>query len=103
MSKPREMLQEYLEDLPGVKGVYFQPPSKTKMVYPCIRYSRSIPASRNADNMRYYDKNRYDLVVIDPNPDTKIPDYILNTFTYCSMGRPYTADNLNHYPMTIYF
>lgn len=103
MSKPRELLQEYLEELPGVKKVYFQAPSTVRMVYPCIRYSKSVPSNRFADNVRYLHKNRYDLVVIDPDPDSKIPDYILKTFTYSSIDRTYTANNLNLTAMSIYF
>lgn len=103
MSKPREMLQEFLESIPGVKKVYFQAPATVRMVYPCIRYSKSVPASRNADNIHYFGKNRYDLTVIDPDPDSEIPDHIRKTFTYCSIDRIYTASNLNHTSMTLYF
>lgn len=103
MSKPREMLQELFEEIYGVKAVYFQAPSSTRMVYPCIRYSKSRPAVRHADNLRYFSKNCYDVVVIDKDPDSKIPQHILNAFTYCSIDRTYTKDNLNHTVMTLYF
>lgn len=103
MSKPREMLQEFLEGIPGVKKVYFQPPATMQMVYPCIRYTKTIPIVRYADDIRYFGKNRYDLIVIDKDPDSKIPDRILKTFTYCSIDRPYTANNLHHTAMTLFF
>lgn len=103
MSKPWQMLQEFLESIPGVKKAYFQAPATVKMVYPCVRYSKSVPMIRNADNIHYFGKNRYDLIVIDPNPDSEIPDHILKNFTYCSIDRVYTANNLYHTSMTLYF
>lgn len=87
----------------GSRNVYFQPPESVKMNYDAIRYWLSGKSLRRANNKIYNSTNRYDGVVITRNPDTTIPDEILSRFEMCSFGRPYTADNLNHYPFTIYY
>ena len=87
----------------GSRNVYFQPPESVKMNYDAIRYWLSGKSLRRANNKIYNSTNRYDGVVITRDPDTTIPDEILSRFEMCSFGRPYTADNLNHYPFTIYY
>lgn len=103
MSKPRAILSQILNGIEGVRKAYFQPPASVQMVYPCIRYSKASPATKHADNMRYFGLNRYNLIVIDKDPDSEIPQRILDAFDYCSIDRVYTADNLNHTSMTLYF
>lgn len=83
------------------KRVYFNPPDR--MLYPCIRYSKAAPALKRANDQIYNNTNRYEGVVIDPDPDSEIPDMLLNRFKYCSLGKSYIADNLVHTPFTIYF
>ena len=34
-------LHRILNDIPGVRGVYYQPPESLKLKYPAIIYSRS--------------------------------------------------------------
>lgn len=82
--------------------VYFQPPENIKLSYPCLIYKRSIPNVRYADNMPYTRKQRYEGMIIDKDPDTEIPDKIME-LPYCSFDKPYTADNLNHYPFQIHY
>lgn len=103
MSKPRTTLQHLLEQITGVKKVYFQAPSSVQMVYPCVRYSKSPPATKYADDMRYFGLNRYNLIVIDKDPDSMIPQRILDSFEYCSVDRFYASNNLNHTSITLYF
>ena len=87
----------------GSRNVYFQPPESVKMQYDAIRYELSGKDLKHANNKIYTSINQYDGVVITRNPDTTIPDEILAHFEMCSFGRPYTADNLNHYPFTLYY
>lgn len=97
-------LQKKLEKVPNVAAAYFQAPSTVKMVYPCIRYARTDIEPLYADDSTYIHKWQYTLTIIDPDPDTNIPDYIISNFPYCSLnGRPYTVDNLNHYILTLYY
>ncbi len=95
-------LHNILKSIPGVKKAYFQPPESVKLVYPCIVYDRINEQSLFADNNRYTMWNGYDLLVIDPNPDTEIPDRILQ-LPYTRLDRTYTKDNLNHYAIRLYF
>ncbi len=85
------------------KRVYFQPPESKKLRYPCIRYSKDGVNTKYANNGSYLNTNKYEGVVIDPDPDSSIPDKILARFPMCSLGRVYTADNLNHYAFTLYY
>lgn len=96
-------LQSELEELLGSKNVYFNPPETLKMKYPCIRYSLENPYTRHANNNVYMLVHKYEGVIIDRNPDSIIAESMLNAFQMCSLGSPYPADNLNHFPFTLYY
>lgn len=96
-------LHEELCTLLGSRNVYFQTPESVKMNYDAIRYELSGKDAKRASDRIYKMTNQYSGVVITRNPDTGLPDMILNHFEMCSFGRPYTADNLNHYPFTLYY
>lgn len=99
----REDLHEELCTILGSRNVYFQTPESVKMKYDAIRYALGGKDLKHANNKIYKSINQYDGVVITRDPDTTIPDDILGHFEMCSFGRPYTADNLNHYPFTLYY
>lgn len=99
----RLQLQSELEELMGNENVYFNPPASYKMTYPCIRYKSSGKDLKRANNKIYSAVNRYEGVVIDYNPDSEIADTLLQHFQLCSVGNPYVADNLMHFPFTIYY
>ena len=96
-------LQAIFEEILGSRNVYFQTPESVKMQYDAIRYELSGKDIKRASNGIYKITNQYSGVLITRNPDTTIPDTILNHFEMCSFGRPYTADNLHHYPFTLYY
>ena len=96
-------LHEELCAVLGSRNVYFQSPESVKMNYDAIRYELGGKDFKRADDRIYKSTNKYECVLITRDPDTTIPDKILNHFEMCSLGRPYTADNLNHYPFTIYY
>lgn len=96
-------LHEELCEVLGSRNVYFQSPESVKMQYDAIRYQLGGKDIKRANNSLYRMTNQYDGVVITRNPDTDIPDKLLAQFQMCSLGRPYTADNLNHYPFTLYY
>lgn len=85
----------------GPLKCYFQPPESVRLKYPCIVYDLDMIEGRYADDIRYVNKRRYSVTVIDPNPDSEIPDRI-TTLPYCRFSRHYTADNLHHYVFQIY-
>lgn len=95
-------LQEKLKKIPGVKDAYFQPPPSVKMKYPCIRFSLDDDWTLYADNQRYSTRWRYSVVVIDRDPLSEIPIKVMDAFRHVGFDRFYTADNLNHYVMTLY-
>ena len=99
----RSELSQVLRRILGSSNVYFQPPESIKMKYPCIRYSLSNIDMKYADNKMYADKDRYSIIVIDKNPDSVIFRNLLKTFQYISFDRFYTADNLNHWALTLYY
>lgn len=96
-------LQTELESLLGSRNVYFQPPASVSMKYPAIRYSLSDIDIRKANNRCYRSINRYEVIIIDPNPESEIPNRVLNHFQLCSFDRTYVADNLNHFVLTLYY
>lgn len=95
-------LQKILENLLGSRNVYYDPPTNLTMKYDAIRYSLATPDGRFADDRRYINTKCYSLVVISRLPDPEVVDKIL-ALPYSSMSTPYTADNLHHYPITLYF
>jgi hypothetical protein len=96
-------LQTELEDLLGSRNVYFQPPSNLMMKYPCIRYAGGGVDAKRANDHLYNYTRRYEGVIIDPDPDSEIAFTMLQHFQMCSLGQPYAADNLNHFPFTLYY
>lgn len=99
---PRLDLQELLKGLLGTDNVYFQPPPSVQMSYPCIIYKRDNVDSVFADNKLYKHKTRYQVTVVDRDPDSSIHELVA-ALPMCSYDRFYTADNLNHDVYTLFF
>lgn len=95
-------LQSKLEELLGVKHVYYQPPESLKLEYPAIVYSKSNINKRSANNAGYYWLTRYEIIVIDRKPDNPVVESLLQ-LPYCSYDRQYKAENLNHDVLTLYY
>ena len=98
----REELQSTLESLLGSRNVYYNPPQNLEMKYDAIRYSLSNIQSKYANNIKYSKMKCYDLIVISKRPDPAVVDKILE-MPYSSLNRPYVAENLHHYPITLYY
>lgn len=82
--------------------VYFQPPENIKLNYPCIIYRRDSADTKFADNRPYRYKKRYQVMVIDQDPDSPIPDKVAD-LPSCVFERHYTADYLNHDVFNLFF
>lgn len=102
MSASRLELQSKLEELLRSRNVYYNPPTNLRMEYDCIRYSLGTIDNKYANDSKYSKMKRYELIVISRVSDPEIVDKLLE-LPYCSMGSPYKADNLNHYPLTLYW
>lgn len=97
---PRLELQSLLEGL--TERVYFQPPTNITMSYPCIIYGLDGDRTKRANNRLYSRTKRYQVMVIDRNPDSELPDKVIE-LPLCKFDRFYTADNLNHTVFTLFF
>jgi hypothetical protein len=96
-------LHEELCEILGTRNVYFQPPESIKLVYPCIVYTRSGIYSRKADSLQYNKTGIYTITTIDRDPDSELPEKILEHFQMCSFDRGFASDNLNHNVLTLYY
>lgn len=98
----RLQLQTLLEDILGSGNVYFQPPANVQMQYPCIVYGKDDAVTEFAGNKPYSYTKRYQVTVIDRNPDSDIPDRVAQ-LPMCILNRVYTADNLHHDVFNLYY
>lgn len=98
----RLKLQLLLASLPGVAKAYFQPPADIRMDYPCIVYQRDSLDTIFADNNPYRRTKRYQVTVIDQDPDSTIPDLVA-ALPFSTFSRHFNADKLNHDVYTLYF
>lgn len=95
-------LQTLLASLQDGVSVYFQPPPNVAMTYPAIVYNRDYLATEFADNAPYSNTFRYQITVIDPDPDSLIPDKVAQ-LPLMKFVRHYTTENLNHDLFYVYF
>lgn len=97
---PRLTIQSILESI--TPNVYFQPPANVQIEYPCIVYERSYALTDYAGNIPYRYEKRYQVTVIDRDPDSEIPDKVAALPT-SSFNRFFKAENLNHDVFNVYF
>lgn len=97
----RRDLQKVLETLLGSHNVYFQPPETIKIKYPAILYSLSDVEKISANNGMYHRSYKYELTLIDKDPESKIVEQIL-ALPLCTFDRHYKSDNLNHFTFSLY-
>lgn len=98
----RQDLQQILVELLGTSNVYFQPPANIRMQYPAIVYERDAGETRFAGNKPYSYVSRYQVTVIDLNPDSEIPEKVAQ-LPMTTHDREFVADGLNHDVFTLYF
>ncbi len=94
-------LQAWLEEILGSEEVHFQPNEETVLVYPAIVYSEEPGFQAHADNTVYRSMRRYEVTLIDPDPDNPVKDVLFNRL-YCSPSRNFVAEGLNHYVYDLY-
>lgn len=105
MGRDRLNLHEILCDILGSRNCYFTPPASIQMRYPCIKYEINNIPSIYADNRRYRNNIRYEVVVIDRDQDSEIAKKLLQDerLIYLSSDRVYAVDNLYHYVFTVFY
>lgn len=100
--KDRKQLHEILCGILGSRNCYFSPPANLQMKYPCILYEHSNTDGDFADNQMYLKRKRYTVTVIDPDPDSRIAENLLD-LPYCTSDRNFQSDNLNHFIFTLFY
>lgn len=104
MAKSRLQLHERLCEILGSRNCYFSPPPNTQMSYPCIVYELSNIQQTFADNITYQKSRRYSVTVIDEDPDSEIPDRIIDgSDLYTTSDRNFVNDGLYHFTFTIFY
>ncbi len=99
----RLQLHEKLCEILGTRNVYFQPPESVKLKYDCIVYKISNRNDIKADNTRYRGFITYEVTYIYRDPDSLLPEKIMNEFSYITHNNHFTVDNLHHDIFTIYY
>lgn len=99
MTKGRAEKHAFFKSL--TPNVYFQAPPNTEMSYPCIRYDIDSEARQFADNRPYRHDWRYQVMVIDSDPDSVIRDAIA-LLPRCAFERKYVADDLHHFVFNLF-
>lgn len=94
--------QTLLEGFGNGVTVYFQPPPDVQMVYPAIVYNRDYLTNEFADNIPYKGTIRYQVTLIDANPDSPLHS-LLMAMPMMRFVRHYTSANLNHDIYDVYF
>lgn len=98
----RVAFHKILVGILGSNKVYFQPPDNIKMDYPCIRYRRAKIEGQRADNILYSHTVKYEVMVIDPQPENSAIKELLK-LPMSTYDRHYRADGLNHDVFIIYY
>ena len=100
MARPRTELSAKFHEL--CDNVYFQPPTGTKILYPCIVYELENADVRYADNAPYVLYDKYFIKYITRDPDDPVRNQLLY-YPRCAPEKMYMSDNLYHYPYSIYW
>jgi hypothetical protein len=72
------------------------------MKYPCIVYKRDTADSKFASNNPYRFTQRYQVTVIDRDPESAIPNKVA-ALPLCVYSRFYAVEGLNHDVFNLYF
>ena len=84
-------------------NVYFQPPESIQLKYPCIVYDYSRPDLRYANNNPYKVSQRYDVTIIDRDPESEIVKQFIFFGPTVSFNSRFIRDNLRHTIFTLYY
>lgn len=106
----RQLLQNLLKTLmaPPTEGdpprgkVYYQPETNTNIDYPCIIYAQDQARTEFADNRPYSHTKRYQVEVIDGDPDSDIHDKVA-ALPMSTFQRRFVSAGLYHTIYSLYF
>lgn len=87
----------------GTPHVYYQPPKDQQIDYPCIIYKLDDMPAIHADNHPYLWDHRYQVTVIDRNPESPLRERVAALPTARMRTSPYAKDGLHHFIFSIYY
>jgi len=98
-------LREFLKSIKDEyeTNLYFQPPESIKLKYPCIIYEYSRPDIIYANNNPYNVAQRYDVTIIDKDPESEIVRKFYTFGPTVAYSTNLINDNLHHTVFTLYF
>lgn len=91
-----------LKEVLGNNNVYYNPPSTTKLQYPCIIYNLSDIRTNKANNNVYLLDHVYQVTLIGTKVTDDTKDKILTKIPYSNFNRSYINNGLYHYVYTIF-
>jgi len=99
----REALHDYLVEVTGLDSddIFFQPPEDRLLEPPYIVYERDDESVQHADNFPYRKALRYQVTLVDRNPDSDIVDK-LRDLPLCAFNRHFATSGLNHDVFVLY-
>lgn len=95
-------LQAKFEEILGSPNVYYNPPASVRMKYPAIVFTRSAFNDKYANNGTYMRNHKYEVTVIDRDPDCVHID-VISRLPLCSHNRHFVSENLHHNVFTLYY
>ena len=98
----REELNEIFVSFLGSRQVYFQPDDKIAISYPAIVYEMDDQSVIYADNRSHRRVDRYQVTIIDRNPDVPA-SRLIEQLPMCTFSRAFAKDGLNHRIYSLYF
>lgn len=103
LEQRRLAFHEELCSILGSRNCYFQPDENIKLKYPCLVYHREVGDILHADDVKYRYIPRYNVIHIDRDPTSDIPEKLLTNFRMSRFDRTYVSDNLNHTVISIFY
>lgn len=108
--RSRQKLQSELEGLLGTdhlpaekRRVYFQPPSGTKIEYPCIIFELSRTDVQPADNSKFIKYNEYHVKHMFKSLKNEIKDKLLDNFHHISHDTRFISNSIYNDEFTLYY
>ncbi len=95
-------LHKKLRKILGSDQIYFQPPRNVQLKFPCIIYDLNRYDIKYADDKKYLGTKGYTVTYVSPDPDDSTWEDILE-LPLSSFNRFFTADDLNHWVLELYY
>lgn len=87
----------------GEPHVYYQPPKDQQIKYPCIIYKLDDMPAIHANNYPYLWGHKYQVTVVDRNPESPLRERVQALPTAKMKTAPYERDNLHHFVFSLFY